>query len=497
MAGSNPAPSLNVRSPFDGRQLAAVPTATATDVQQACWSARAAQHDWAAVSVAERSRIIKRFADLVLQDCDRILDTIQDESGKSRLSAFEEVMDTARGARVFANLAPAVLRPTRRPGVIPILTKVVEYHHPVGLVAIITPWNYPFTLPATDAVAALLAGNAVVLKPDSQTPLSALLLAELLTAAGLPEGLFTVLPGAGATVGPVLIEAADYLMFTGSTATGRMLARSCADQLMGFSAELGGKNPLLVLPDADLDAAARGTARAAFANTGQLCISIERAYVHADVYAEFVPRLIEATQALRLGSGHDWSHDIGSLVSAQHLTTVTEHVTDAVDRGATVLTGGRARPDLGPFFYEPTILTGVREGMLVHREETFGPVLSVYPVASIEEAITAANDSRYGLNASIWSAHQGGAVAARLRTGTVNINDGYAPAFGSHHAPMGGMGDSGLGRRHGAVGLLKYTESQTVADQRLLPIAPPPGITNETYASAMTIGIRLLNKLVR
>lgn len=497
MAGSDPAPTLNVVSPFDGRPLATIPAATAMEVQQACRSARTAQRDWAETSVAERSRIIKRFADLVLQDCDRILDTIQDESGKSRLSAFEEVMDTARGARVFANLAPAVLHPTRRPGVIPILTKVIEYHHPAGLVAIITPWNYPFTLPATDAVAALLAGNAVVLKPDSQTPLSALLLAELLTEAGLPEGLFTVLPGAGATVGPALIDAADYLMFTGSTATGRLLARSCADQLMGFSAELGGKNPLLVLPDADLDAAARGTARAAFANTGQLCISIERAYVHADVYAEFLPRLIEATQALRLGSGHDWAYDIGSLISAEHLATVAEHVTDAVAHGATVLTGGRARPDLGPFFYEPTILTDVGDPMLVHREETFGPVLSVYPVASMTEAISAANDSRYGLNASVWSARHGAEVATRLRTGTVNINDGYAPAFGSHHAPMGGMGDSGLGRRHGAVGLLKYTESQTVADQRLLPLAPPPGVTNQTYATAMRVGIRLLNKFVR
>lgn len=497
MTRSDAAPTLNVRSPFDGRLLATVPTVTAADVRRAHRRAQAAQRDWAEVAVAERCRIIKRFADLVLNDCDRILDTIQDESGKSRLSAFEEVMDTARGARVFANLAPSALRPTRHPGVIPLLTKVTEHHHPVGVVAIITPWNYPFTLPATDAVAALLAGNAVLLKPDSQTPLSALLLAELLTAAGLPEGLFAVLPGPGATVGPVLVEEADYLMFTGSTATGRLLARSCADQLVGFSAELGGKNPLLILPDADLDAAARGTARAAFANTGQLCISIERAYVHADVYSEFLPRLIEATQALRVGSGHDWSYDIGSLISAQQLATVTEHVTDAIAHGATVLTGGRARPDLGPYFYEPTILAGVGEGMLAHREETFGPVLSIYPVASVTEAINAANDSRYGLNASVWSAHHGGDVARRLRTGTVNINDGYAPAFGSHHAPMGGMGDSGLGRRHGRVGILKYTESQTVADQRLLPVAPPPGVTNQTYATAMRFGIRLLNKLVR
>jgi succinate-semialdehyde dehydrogenase/glutarate-semialdehyde dehydrogenase len=487
---------ITVRRPFDDTVYAEVPTHDAATASAAIARARQAQARWAAVPVRERSRIISAVASLTLSNCDRILDVIQDESGKARISAFEEVMDTARGLRVFANAAPAILGPKRHPGAIPVLTRTFEYHRPVGVVGIITPWNYPFTLPATDAAQALLAGNAVVLKPDSQTPATALLLAELFASAGLPEDLFIVLPGAGTVLGPVLVAETDFLMFTGSTATGRTLAGACAERLMGFSAELGGKNPLLVLPDADLDAAAIGTARAAFANTGQLCISIERAYVHTTIYEEFIEKLLAATAGLRLGVGHSWDFDIGSLSSAKQLATVTGHVEDAVRKGAAVLAGGHARPDLGPYCYEPTILTGVTGEMMVFAEETFGPVLSVYRVGSIDEAVAAANDSRYGLNASIWSARLGAKVAARMLTGTVNINDGYAPAFGSHAAPMGGMGESGLGRRHGSQGLLKYTEAQTVAEQRLLPIAPPPGVSNETFAKVLTMGIRVMNRVL-
>lgn len=497
MSLSGSQPWLTVTSPWDGRVLGTVAVTAPSELDEIVNRARQAQRRWQQVPLATRSRIFRRFADLVLNKCDHILDTIQTESGKSRLSAFEEVMDTARGLRVFANLAPKTLGSSRYPGVIPVLTKAVVHHQPVGVVGIITPWNYPFTLPATDAAAALLAGNAVILKPDSQSPLSAQLLAELFTEAGLPDGLFTVAAGRGAVLGPPLVDKVDFVMFTGSTATGRRLATACAQRLIGFSAELGGKNPVLILPDANLEAAAIGTARSAFANTGQLCVSMERAYVHTDIYDDFVPRLVAATRGLRVGVGHDWNIDVGSLISAAQLETVSHHVEDALAKGATALTGAKPRPDIGPFCYEPTILTGVEESMTVCAEETFGPVLSIYRVDSVAEAIAAANDSRYGLNASIWSQRQGWAVAKQLHTGTVNINDGYAPSFGSHHTPMGGMGESGIGRRHGAAGLLKYTEAQTVAHQRLLPIAPPPGVSNEAFARAMTVGIRVLNKLVR
>jgi succinate-semialdehyde dehydrogenase/glutarate-semialdehyde dehydrogenase len=374
-----------------------------------------------------------------------------------------------------------------------VLTRTVEHHRPLGVVGVINPWNYPFNLPASDGAQALLAGNAVVLKPDSQTPFTALLLAELLTDAGLPEDLFQVVPGSGAELGPALVAGVDYLMFTGSTGTGRLLARACAERLIGFSGELGGKNPLLVLADADLAAAAAGTVHGAFANTGQACVGIERAYVHRAVYAEFVEALLARVSRLRLGVGYDWDIDVGSLASAKQLAAVTAHVDDAVAKGATVLAGGRPRPDLGPYCYEPTVLAGVTDDMLLCREETFGPVLAVYRVESDDEAVASGNDTRYGLNASVWSRRHGPEIAARLRAGTVNVNEGFAATWGSHAAPMGGMGESGIGRRHGSQGLLKYTEPQTISVQRLHRIAPPDRLGNAGYAALMTRGIRLLN----
>jgi succinate-semialdehyde dehydrogenase/glutarate-semialdehyde dehydrogenase len=457
--------------------------------------ARRAQRVWAGVPVPERAKVFIALARMILDHRDRILDSIQAETGKARISAFEEVLDAARAVRVFARQAPALLRPIRRGGAIPVLTRTFERHVPVGVVGIITPWNYPFTLPASDAAQALLAGNAVVLKPDSRTPFTALLLAELMAGAGLPDGLFQVVPGAGTVLGPELVAQVDYLMFTGSTATGRTLALACAERLIGFTAELGGKNPLLVLADADLRAAAAGTTHAAFANTGQVCVGIERAYVVDEVYDDFVDALLARVWSLRLGIGYGWDIDVGSLASAAQLAAVDGHVQDAVAKGASVLAGGRARPDLGPYCYEPTVLAGVTDEMALCREETFGPVLALYRVASEAEAIERANDSRYGLNASVWSATRGPQVAARLRVGTVNVNDGFAAAWGSHAAPMGGMGESGVGRRHGGQGLLKYTEPQTVAEQRLHRIAPPDFLGNEAYAKVMSRAIALLNRV--
>ncbi|MFZ0530640.1 MAG: succinic semialdehyde dehydrogenase [Propionicimonas sp.] len=485
---------LEVLCPFDGSVFGTLPATRPEEVPEAIARARRAQAGWAEVPAAERARVLVRLARGILANRDRILDTIQAETGKSRLSAFEEVMDASRAVRVFAGHAPGLLRPVRRAGAIPVLTRTFEHHRPVGVVGIINPWNYPFNLPASDAAQALLAGNAVVLKPDSQTPFTALLLAELFADAGLPTGLFQVLPGSGAVLGPELVAGVDHLVFTGSTATGRALAVACAQRLIGFSAELGGKNPLLVLADANLPAAAAGTVRAAFSNTGQVCVGIERAYIVEEVYEEFVGALVRIVRELRLGVGYDWSVDVGSLASAAQLATVSDHVDDAVAKGATVLAGGRARPELGPFVYEPTVLAGVTEAMTLCREETFGPVLAVYRVASEAEAIAAANDTRYGLNASVWSAH-GEAVAGRIRAGTVNVNEGYAATWGSHGAPIGGMGESGLGRRHGSQGLLKYTEPQTVSRQRLHPIAPPRGLGNAGYAQLMTAAIGVLNRI--
>jgi succinate-semialdehyde dehydrogenase / glutarate-semialdehyde dehydrogenase len=488
-------PTRSSSSPFDGRLVGEVPSCTEDDVDAAVRRARAAQPAWAARSLAERCRIMLRFHDLVLARQEELLDVAQIETGKARISAFEELADVAMTARYYANSAAAHLRPTRRQGALPGLTRTVEHHQPKGVVGVISPWNYPLTLAVSDAVPALLAGNAVVLKPDSQTPFTALAAVELLIEAGVPADVFGVVTGAGSTIGTPLIDRVDYMMFTGSTATGRLIAEQCGRRLIGFSAELGGKNPMVVLADADLGRTVEGAVRACFSNSGQLCISVERMFIEDAFYDRFVPAFVERVQRMRLAAGLTWEAEMGSLVSEDQLRTVIRHVDDAVAKGAEVLAGGRPRPDLGPLFFEPTVLTGVSEEMELARDETFGPVVALYRVADVHDAVERANDTCYGLNASVWStARRGADVATRIRAGTVNVNEGYAAAWASHDAPMGGMGDSGVGRRHGREGILKYTEPQTVAVQHLLPVGPIPGIPNERYAKIMDIGLRLLRR---
>ncbi|KAB1643394.1 succinic semialdehyde dehydrogenase [Gulosibacter chungangensis] len=470
-------------------------TATTAEIDAAFATARRIQPDWAATPLRERARVLTRFARLVLDHETELLDLIQDETGKVRRDAFEEFTDVVLWTSHVASRGPGMLAPKRRRGAIPLLTKTTELPRPKGVIGVITPWNYPFTLPVTDSVPALLAGNAVVLKPDSLTPRIALRVLELLEEAGLPEGLLQIVLGPGAEVGGTVIARADFVMFTGSTATGRVIAKQCAERLIGFSAELGGKNPLLVLSDAELSKAIPGAVSASFSNAGQLCVSIERIYVHANHWEAFVAGFVDRVEQLRLGAGRDWELDVGRLISAKQLDVVRRQVADAVGKGARVLTGGEVRTDLGELFYAPTVLTGVEEGMTLHREETFGPVVSLYRVDSDEEAIRLANDSDYGLNASVWSRARGQWAAAQLESGTVNVNEGYAPAWGSYGAPMGGMKQSGLGRRHGAEGILKYTDSQTVTEQRLVPIAGPEGFGHERWARIMSAGTRLLRKI--
>jgi succinate-semialdehyde dehydrogenase/glutarate-semialdehyde dehydrogenase len=318
-------------------------------------------------------------------------------------------------------------------------------------------------------------------------------MADVLARAGLPDGLFTVVPGAGTELGTPLIDGVDHLTFTGSTATGRLVAEQCGRRLIACTAELGGKNPMIVLADADLRRAVDGAVWACFSGAGQLCVSIERVYVEDAVYEAFVDALVDRVRSMRLAAGFDWQAEMGTLISEEQLATVSAQVADAVEHGARVLAGGRERPDIGPYAYEPTVLEGVTDEMVLARSETFGPVVSVYRVRDEDEAVDRANDTSYGLNASVWSTPEHGRrVAARLRTGSVNVNEGYAAAWGSHGAPIGGMKESGLGRRHGAEGLLSYTEPLTIATQRLLPLGPIPRLDHELWARWLSRGVRAM-----
>ncbi|MDG9716881.1 succinic semialdehyde dehydrogenase [Streptomyces sp. DH24] len=481
-------------TPFTGEKLADLPESTPEDVAKAFEAARAAQAVWERVPVRRRAAVLLRFHDLLLERQAEVLDLIQLETGKARLHAHEEVQAVAVAARHYGRKAPAYLRPKRHTGAVPTLTKVTELRHPRGVVGQIAPWNYPLELSVGDALPAFVAGNAVVMKPDTETCLTALWARDLLVEAGLPAEVFQVVLGDGPVVGPEVVAHADYVSFTGSTRTGREVAERAAARLVGVSLELGGKNAMLVLADADIEKAAAGAVRACFSSAGQLCISIERLLVHESVADAFLERFAARTKAMRLGNSLSYGADMGSLVGERQLETVKRHVEDAVARGAKIVAGGVARPDIGPYFFEPTILDGVEPSMSVCAEETFGPVVSVYRFTDEDEAVERANATPYGLNSSVWTkdARRGRAVAARLRTGTVNINEGYAPAYGSVQSPMGGMKDSGLGRRHGSEGILKFTEAQTVAHQRLLPMAPSLGMDDEKYAAFMSASLRLM-----
>ncbi len=485
-----------VEAPFTGEIVAHVPEGTPGDIAAAADAARQAQQAWARTSFAERGRILLRYHDLLFARREEVMDVDQLETGKARRHAFEEVMDLAIWSRYYAHTGERFLRPRRRQGVIPAVTSVWELHRPRGVIGFVTPWNYPLTMALSDAVAALMAGNGVVVKPDSQTPLTCLWGARLLEEAGLPKGLLQIVPGRGSRLGEPLIAAADYLMLTGSTATGRVVAGHAAAQLKDCSMELGGKNPMLVLPDADLRRTVAGAVRGIIANSGQQCVHTERVYVHHHLFERFCGELSAALRRVRLEAGFAFAADMGSLSSAAQLSHVSQHVDDARCKGARVLAGGRPRPDLGPYFYEPTLLTGVDETMEACRAETFGPVAAVYPCSSVDDMVRRANDSEYGLNASVWTrdTRLGQAVAARLQAGTVNVNEAYAAAFASA-GPQGGFKQSGMGRRHARQGIVKYTEAQTVAVEHLVAIDTPPFLSHAQYADVLPRLLLLLRRL--
>lgn len=485
-----------VHTPFTGGVLTELATSTPEDVEAAYRRAREAQESWKQTPVRYRAAVLRRYHQLVLQDTS-VVDVIQAETGKSRGHAVEEIVDVAGVALYYGRKAESILRAHRRRGAVPFATRATELRHPKGVVAIIAPFNAPLSLSACDVLPAVVAGNAVVVKPDSQTVLTAIRARELLVEAGLPEDLFQVVVGEPAVVGDALLDGADHVAFTGSTATGRRIAAEAARRLIGCTLELGGKNPMIVLDDADVSAAARGAVRACFTGTGQICLTVERLYVHSSLYDAFVSQFVEHANDLVLGSGLGFDYDLGPLSSQRQLDQVVRHVEEAVALGARVAAGGKARPDLGPFHYEPTILVDVPPEAELYAEETFGPVVSVYRFDDVDEVIARANDSEYGLSASIWSSNTPRArkIAARIESGLVNINEGFGSAYASNDAPMGGMKASGQGYRHGTAGLLELCELQTVASQHWVSFDPPPGASREQVARQVVEMYRLMRRL--
>src|SRR2546423_2196906 len=463
-------------NPASGEVLREIACAVPADVTEAVSRARGAQPERERTSLRHRLAGVEEFQRLLTERKQQVARVITSESGKpyaeALLTEILVVLDTARFLRdecyEFLREKPvphgSLVTKTKRGRLI---------HEPYGVIGIISPWNYPFAIPATESLAAIVTGNAVVLKPSELTPLSALELAALLREAGVPENVFQVLVGDGLTGAALAESNIDKLIFTGSVATGKRIAQMSAARLLPVGLELAGKDPMVVLDDADLDVASSGAVWGAFVNAGQACLSVERCYVHRKIYDSFTSFCVEKAKQLRVGNGMNPATDIGPMIHDRQLRTVEQHVEDARAQGSRVLTGGKRLPSLGPNFYSPTVLADVTHQMLVMREETFGPVLPIMPFDSDDEAIRLANDSEYGLAASVWTRDRsrGEKIARQIKAGMVMVNDAIS-CYGISEAPHGGIKASGIGRTHGKLGLEEMVRAKYL-DVDLLRIKKP------------------------
>ncbi len=438
---------------------------------EAATRARVAQEGWVKLSIRERSAKLRDLRECIMASRNELADAVVRESGKPRVEAlFADIFVALDSAEYWSRNAPRVLRPERVPHH-SMAAKAkggqLEYE-PLGVIAIISSWNYPLAIPLSQIIPAIAAGNAVVCKSSDFTPQCGALIDKLFTDAGFPQNLVIILQGGG-EVGEALIEAApDKVLFTGSVATGRHVAEACAKKLIPSVLELGGKDAMIVLADADLDVASSGAVWGSYTNCGQVCLSVERLFVEQAVAEEFAARCVEKTKKLRVGGGSDPATDVGPLIRPQHVQRMSDLVEDAVARGAKVLCGGNPRRDLGPNFFEPTVVLGVDSSMKLFQEETFGPILAIQTVRDAEEAVQRANDSPFALAASVWTrdAKRGKEIAQRLRAGAVMVNDAIS-YFGIAEAPHGGCGASGWGRTHGHAGILELVRMKYIDVDRL------------------------------
>jgi succinate-semialdehyde dehydrogenase/glutarate-semialdehyde dehydrogenase len=483
---------ITVRNPVTGEVVGSVPNMTAHEVREAAAHARAVQPAWQGLGVQERARLLRAWANALWRDRATAIQMIRSETGKTEGGAYVEIAVMDAAVDYYYRHAAKILRPQTRRAVFPVIQRARLYYRPYGVAGFITPWNYPFLNGIADLVAALVAGNTVLLKPSEITPFTALYAVDLMYQVGVPRDVVQVVTGRGET-GRAVIDNVDYISFTGSTAVGRKVAVQAAERLIPCTLELGGKDPLIVLNDADVELAAAGALRGAFENAGQTCISVERCYVESGIYEPFVDKVLEYASQITLGADGGYDVHVGSLTNERELLRTEEHIEDAVAKGARILCGGKRRPDLGPLFYEPTVLVDVDHTMRVMTEETFGPILPIMRVRDADHAIQLANDSDYGLAASIYSrdARRAEQLARRIQAGDVSINRPQM-VFATPSLPMGGIKQSGLGRRNGPEGLLRFVNTQSMLIENT--IVQPPALT---HADPLTRNSYALLRVVR
>jgi acyl-CoA reductase-like NAD-dependent aldehyde dehydrogenase len=471
-SGNGAVDGIPVENPATGEIVRTVPIVRPEDVAGVVARAREVQPAWEALGFEGRAKVLRRAQKWLLDNSDRVIDTIVSETGKTYEDAqLAEISYCASAFGFWAKKAPEYLADEKVRSSSPFVMgrKLVIRYEPVGVVGIIGPWNYPLSNSFGDAIPALAAGNAVVLKPSEVTPLSSLLMVECMSECGLPDGVYQAAPGYGET-GAALIDEVDMVMFTGSTRTGRKIMQRAAETLTPVSLELGGKDAMIVLADADLERAANAAVHYSMQNAGQTCISTERVYVEAAVYEEFVGKVTEKVRGLRNGKpGGPGSVDVGAITFPPQVEIISKHVEDARSKGARVVVGGHAHEESG-HFYEPTVLVDVDHTMDCMREETFGPTLPIMKVSGPDEAVRLANDSPYGLAGSVWTRDvtRGEEIARQVEAGVVCVNDAQIN-YVALELPMGGWKTSGVGFRHGPGGIRKYCRQQSLLVTRFAP----------------------------
>jgi len=484
---------IAVKNPITGAVIDEIENTSAERVAEVVETARLAQEKWASLPVKERIRYVRKWADLVWAKQEEGIAKLREENGKPESGAILEFIVVDGIAQYYIHNASKFLKPKRRRTLFPGVQTSKVFYKPYGVVGIISPWNYPFGLAFMDMIPALLAGNAIVMKPSEITPFIAKWGVDLMYEAGIPKDIVQVITGNG-QAGAALVDHADYIQFTGSSAVGRIVGQRCAARLVPFSLELGGKDPSIVLDDADIEMTATGLITGAFENAGQMCISVERVYVPDILHDQLVDR-IEANMKKMVVNGDDGMHvHMASLTNQAELERTKAHIEDAVSKGAKVLVGGNARPDLGPLFFEPTVLIDVDHSMDIMRVETFGPVMPIMRVTSVEEAIRLANDTEYGLSASIFGKNLKRAqdVARQIDSGDVSVNRTQI-VIGTPYIPSGGQKTSGMGRRNGPEGFYKFVTTQSVLLDNLFAQKPDIIIANDFTLRA----IKLLRQVRR